>query len=196
MDEKRKKTILFIGTVIVAIMFVTSYAAFGNNGIPTTSTTTQRQTTYYSTGTSNAAVTGYGSSISVVLLNKSASNTLNSTISQLEANNTITNFIPTSRGYVLYAPGNAPYVVQQAFLSSLPVNSISLNGSERVVIPNSFILFYYGSAIHVYTNVTNFTVTVSKLSPIGASTRVNIQALVLPNGQIYNNEIQVAWVGH
>ncbi len=189
--EKRKKMMLFLGAMVVGVMFVTSYAAFGNNGSAPTSSTTITQSTYPVFGSANAVVTGYGSSLSVTLVNQSADNALNSTLSALESNGTITNFIPTSNGFIVYAPGNAPYTVQQAFYSSLPPNSIALNGSESVSIPSRMVLYYYGTAINVYTNITNFSVPAQMLKPTGANVPVSVQALVLPNGNVYNNNIQV-----
>lgn len=190
-QEKRKKMVLFIGAMVVGVMFVTSYAAFGNNGSTPTSSTTIAQSTYPVFGSANAVITGYGSSLSVTLVNQSASNALNSTLSALESNGTITNFIPTSNGFIVYAQGSAPYTVQQSFQSSLPPNSIALNGSESVSIPKKMVLYYRGTAINVYANITNFSVYVHMLKPTGANISVNVQALVLPDGDVYNNNIQV-----
>jgi hypothetical protein len=190
--QQRKKTLLFIGAMIVAVMFVTSYAAFGTNGsVPTTSTTI-KQATYVVFGSVNAVIIGYGSSLNVALINKSLGNMLNSTLSNLEANSIITNYVPTPGGVVVYAPGNSPYVVQQAFFGSFPANSIAINGTELVKLPQSFTLFYYGTAIRVYPNATNFTVPSQLLKKIGANTTVRVQALTLPNGFVYKNNIQVS----
>ncbi len=40
MEAKTKKMIFFIGAIFVGIIFLTSYAAFGNNGSATTVTST------------------------------------------------------------------------------------------------------------------------------------------------------------
>ncbi len=190
--QQRKKTLLFIGAMIVAVMFVTSYAAFGTNGsVPTTSTTI-KQATYVVFGSVNAPVIGYGSSLTIGLVNKSLGSMFNSTLANLEANSIITNYVPTPGGVVVYAPGNSPYVVQQAFFGSFPANSIAINGTELVKLPQSFTLFYYGTAIRVYPNATNFTVPSQLLKKIGANTTVRVQALTLPNGFVYKNNIQVS----
>ncbi len=190
-QERKKKLTLFIGAIVVGVMFVTSYAAFGSNGSAPTSSTTIRQNTYAVFGSVNAIVTGYGSSLMITLDNKSAGNALNSTLSRLEANNTITNFIPTTGGFLVYATGNFPYTAQETLYGSLPQNSISLNGTEVISTPNAFVLYYYGTAIDVYTNITNFTVPSSLLKPIGYKTKVNVQALVLQDGRVYDSNIQV-----
>ena len=127
-------------------------------------------------GNVNALVTGYSSALNIGLINKSLGNMLNSTLLNLESNNIITNYVPTPGGVVVYAPGNSPYAVQQVFFGSFPVNSITINGTELVKLPGSFTLYYYGTAIRVYPNVTNFTVQSQLLKKIGANTSVRVQA--------------------
>ena len=190
--ERKRKLALFAGAIVVAIMFLTSYAAFGSNGTAQSTTTSIKQSTYPVFGNANAVVIGYGSSVSVTLIDINASGALNSTLSKLEANSTITNFIPTATGFIVYAPGSAPYTVQEAFGSALPHNAIALNGTESIRIPSSLVLYYYGTETNVHTNTTNFTIPVQELKPTGSNVSVSIRALVLPDGNVYQNNIQVS----
>lgn len=190
--DKKRKLILLAGALIVGVMFVTSYAAFGTNGSTQTSSTTVKQTTYPVFGSVNAIVNGYGSSITVTLLDGNASAKLNSTLAGLESNSTVTNFIPTGNGFVVYAPGNDPYAAQQAILAQLPDNSVAIQGTEIVGIPGTFTLYYYGTGIKIYTNITNFTVPAQPLARRGSNISVSVQALVMPNGYVYNKNIVVS----
>ena len=72
--EKRKKTIMFIGSMIVALMFVTSYLAFGNNnsGVSTTTyTTTIKGSTLVVSGETNATIVNYTPNFRITLNNAS-----------------------------------------------------------------------------------------------------------------------------
>ena len=117
---------------------------------------------------------------------------INQTLSNLEANNSINDYIQTSGAFIIYASQLTPYQLQQLFLSKLPANSIALNGTERITIPKIITLYYYGRPISVYTNTTGFTISTAALKPLNATLPVSIEAIVLENGAVYQNNIKVS----
>ncbi|HUC39180.1 MAG TPA: hypothetical protein VL944_03565 [Candidatus Acidoferrum sp.] len=191
MDAKKRKAALFIGAIVIAVMFVTSYVAFGSNGGASSTTTSIGQAAYPVFGTVNALVTGYGSTLTVFLTNSSVGGALNTTLTNLEANGSIANYLSTPSEFIIYASGSNAYSLQQLFGSTLPANSIRINATEKIMIPQTITLYYYGQAIRTYPNIFNFTISSAALQPIGANTTVNVQALVTSTGQVYNNNLGV-----
>lgn len=190
--KNRKQLILLAGTIVVAVMFISSYAAFGGNGGQSTTTTSVAQSTLPVFGNANAVVTGYASSLTVSLNDKNASGAVNKTLSELESNGSINDYIQEPSSFIIYAANENPYQIQQLFLSRLPGNSISINSTEKVAIPAILTLYYYGRPVSVYTPVSNFTLSSSLLSPIGSNVVVSVQALVTQAGQLYGDNIQVS----
>ncbi len=194
-DEKkanRKKLLFLIGAVVVAVMFISSYAAFGNNSGPGATTTSIKQATLPVFGTANAIVTGYASSLTLIVRQGNATGIINQTLSNLEANNSINDYIQTPGMFVIYASKSTPYQLQQLFLSKLPANSIAINGTERVAIPKIITMYYYGRPISVYTNTTGFIISTAALKPLNSTITVNVEAIVLESGAVYQNNIQVS----
>ncbi len=189
--ERKKRYALLLGSIVVAVMFITSYAAFANNGSVPTSTTTIQETTYYVTGQANALVTGYSSTLTVYTSNNSTASQMQSLLSSMESNGSISNYLTAGNQYILYTTGMTPYAAQQAITGSLPANSVAINGTERVQLPQSVSTSYYGKAVTIYPSVLNFTISTPMLLPVGASASVTVHALVLGNGQVYDSNIQV-----
>ncbi len=191
--SKRNKIIMFLGSVVVAVMFITSYAAFGNNGGTTVTTTVKPTKTYYVSGSTNALVTGYGSEATLVLKNNSQSNYINLTLSKLESSNYIYNYNKFGNSYLVELSSNFSSYNLQIYLSnSIYSNSIQLNATENVKIPDVLDLYNYGSLVHIYTTNTNFSISKYVLVPINSIIPVNVQAIVTANGTVYNNSISVS----
>ena len=72
MEAKKKRLIFLFGSILVAIIFLSSYAAFSNNGSPTSVTTTAKaQSTVFVTGDTNGLITNYSDVALVSILNNS-----------------------------------------------------------------------------------------------------------------------------
>ncbi len=189
----RKQLLFLVGAVIVAVMFVSSYAAFGSGGGVSSASTSIKQSTYVVFGSANAVVTGYMNSITLIVKQGNVTGTINQTLSGLEANSSINDYILASGTFVIYASKSNPYQLQQLFLSKLPPNSIAVNATERIAIPN--VIALGPQPLSVYTNMTNFTLSVARLQPLGGNLTVSVQALVFEKGLnwfIYQNNIQVS----
>ncbi|MCL4389471.1 MAG: hypothetical protein M1528_02125 [Candidatus Marsarchaeota archaeon] len=190
--DKRKRLLFLIATVALAVMFVTSYAAFGSGSSISTSSTTINQQTIAVFGTSNAVVAGYGSSITLSIINSSIGGKVNSTIAALYSNGSIANYVQLPNGFTLYMANMSAYGLQELFSSTLPRNSVRINASETVKLPPSIKMYYNGNPIFVRSSILNFSLQRSPLLQEGSTVSVNVQALVLLNGSVYNGNIRVS----
>ncbi len=194
MDEKLRKRLMFLGTLFVAIAFISSYAAFNYSTSTVTSTTTTTATkTYFVSGTANGTVSGYSNG-ALVLLNRSANASVgNATVkilSGLEANGSISSYIELNNSFqVLLSTINA-YSLEQLVDTGLGSNSIaSVNASSYIVLPSRMTLYLNTQSVAVTLQQTNFSINLYPISPVGTKVKLKINALVAPNGTVYDNQV-------
>ena len=107
---ERKKLIELIGSIFVALIFLSSYAAFGNISANASNATTTAQTqTVYAAAVTNATIASYGGTMNI---NISCSNVtpvsdaLNTALTSLEKNGSVSNFYSQQASQVLVQAGN------------------------------------------------------------------------------------------
>jgi hypothetical protein len=202
--DKRKRMVMFIGTMIVAIMFVTSYLAFGNNssGTSTSSaTTTIRSSTLVVSGEANATITNYTPNFRITLSNYSTANigALNSTLSKLMSNGSISNMLPEGNGsFAIYSGLLDTYDIYKT-ISTQPIgNYIAWNATAVISLPQYLTLYYGSHAINVSVGSFVSQTGVSSISLLGSKIKVNVLAQVYLSSNtfpeaytVYNNEIEV-----
>lgn len=197
MDTKTKKLIFFIGSLFVAIIFLSSYAAFGNNGNSSTTTSTiKQQQTFFSTGTSTATVINYSDVVNITLrsgVNKSAIN-MSGLLSQLQANGTIQNYIYSNGNYQVILYGVSAYNLQQLLYKDPVLNgNVDVGAATYVTLPKTVMLYYGGQQpINVYLNNRNYSVYLNNVQQKGSVINVSISALLTANGSIYNNQFRIS----
>lgn len=196
MDEKKKKFILFLGSVFVAVIFLTSYASFGNNRAMTTSaTTTVIVRSFPAFGSSTATVTGYGAAAHVGIgANASAaSNAMPGLLSILQSNGTINNYIGSNRSYEVYSSKIDAYALQGLLRSAVnQSNAITVTATAYIRLPQNLTLYYSTYPINVYLNGRNYSVNMTNLKAVGSTVNVSVSALVTSNGLVYNNQLSVS----
>ena len=198
MDAKRKKMIFLFGSIFVAIIFLSSYAAFNNNNTKGTSTTTIKPpTTYFSIGSSNAVISNYSDIAYVKLLNNSngSENTFTEIISRLVSNGSVLNYIYSNYSYEVVLSTISPYGLQQLLNANTMLNgTVAVGSTIYVTLPRSIILVPVGSgqAIPVSLNNRNYSVYTANVSAIGSTVNVSISALLERNGSVYNNQFRVS----
>lgn len=108
---ERKKLIELVGSIFVALIFLSSYAAFGNiSANASNATTTSQAQTVYAAAVANATIASYGGTINI---NISCSNVtavsgvLNAALASLEKNGSVSNFYSQQASQVLVQAGNA-----------------------------------------------------------------------------------------
>ena len=94
----------FVGALFVAVIFLTSYAAFSGNSSRNTTSTTSTVATYYAVGSTNAAITGYNSTLFVnvsckgILQNQTV-NRINAVATQLENNGSVLTYSSSGNNF-------------------------------------------------------------------------------------------------
>ncbi|MEM3227762.1 MAG: hypothetical protein QXK65_02350 [Candidatus Micrarchaeaceae archaeon] len=182
-QEKRKKVILFIGTLIVAVMFISSYVAFGSNttnqSTTSTSITTPPTHTTFVSGVVNATVFNYSQHFTLRFRNISASAaaSLNSTLSHMEANGSVESYVLYNTSLSIYSGSSGVFGVYNA-VSRYLNPSASLNATAFITLPNVMVLYYGSYPFDVLSNNASYAVAVSSLVPVGGTISVKVNALV------------------
>lgn len=194
MESKSKKRLYLIGAIVVAVMFVTSYAAFGNNNVGTgiSSTTVASCGGYFVTGTVNSVIIGYGSSVAVTSTNQSTIfiSNLTSRLGDLQANGSISEYRLYDNGtFGVYLASINAYALQ-ILLKNIS-SQLHVNGTEDVALPHTVLLYYSGNPIHIVLPIQNFTITTNALSQLNSSATLKVYALVNKTGIVCNKQVSV-----
>ncbi|MDE1870951.1 MAG: hypothetical protein KGI06_01800 [Candidatus Micrarchaeota archaeon] len=196
MDANKKKLIFFLGSVFVAVIFLTSYAAFSNNGgASSTTTTIKSQATVFATGDSNAIVYEYGSVayVSPVNATNSSKSRLADAVSQLESTGSVQNYIETNGTFQLILNSNmSAYALQQWLYKDLGNGTARVGSNAYIRLPSSVQLHYNNAPIGVYVPISNYSVYMASVVPLNSTISVGISALLLRNGSVYNNQFRVS----
>jgi hypothetical protein len=193
--------LLLIGALFVGVIFLTSYASFGNNSVVSSTTTTVANVrTVPAFGSSTATVTGY-STTAYVRVNASfstAGNTVAETLSKLEANGSIISYLPSSAsGYEVYLQAvnsssiNA-YSLQGLLRSAVNrSNAITITAVAYVELPSNITLYYNMQPIPVPVVNRGYSVNMTDLDSLGSKLNVSVSALITSNGSVYRNQLVV-----
>jgi hypothetical protein len=194
-QKKSKQLTIFLLSLFVAVIFVTSYAAFNNSAYfgTTATTTVQGGQTYFVTGVTNGIVSGYGTSAQIIITgNGTASTEVGNILQQMQINGSITEYFPYGSGYDAFLNTINPYALQQLLVTMAPPNTITINATSVVTLPNTIQLYYSTQAIKVMVPSRNYTLTIMPLQSIGSNVPLSVRALVTASGSIYNNQISVS----
>lgn len=197
MDAKKKKIIFVLGAIFVAVIFLSSYAAFSNNGTAATTTSTiKSESTFYAFGSSTAIVTNYSDIANVTLINStnSSKGQVSNAISELEANGTVQNYIYTDNSYQVVLSSISPYQLQQFIYNKTNMtNTISVGSTAFVMLPGNVTLYYTNQPIRVSLANRNYSLYISKAVAINTTVNVSISGLLARNGSIYDGQFRVAY---
>lgn len=193
----RKQLIQLLGSIFVALIFLFSYASYGNFGTPGGKTTTTTvPPTYYATGNANATVLGYGSVMTATArCNSSIQNATVSRISNsliaLQKNGSINNYYPTTpSSFTLYA-GSENTIQLYAFvnknLNSTSILCTSFKSQTVIQLPQTVQFFVNSQKVNIQipTALRNQTISATVLN--SRSMPIRIAALLTQNGIIYGN---------
>ncbi len=191
---KKKKTqgyILLAGTLIIAVIFITSIAALGNGGNSNTQSTTTvppRAATYLGIGYANATVAGYGNKFIITLinatpdLNASVSNVLN----ELSLNGSVLALIPSGNSYTVYQGNMSAYGVMQLLYSGVGANALALNATLQMSLPASVTLYINSNPVMVDLPANRtYSLQANSLYGVGTNIPVKLQASVYQNSSLY-----------
>jgi hypothetical protein len=178
----------------VAVIFVTSYAAFNNNGAPpATTTTVGAVNTIYVYGTANGVVVNYTSQALITVTNKSQMSELNTTLGVLEANGTVNFASYNSTTYEAVLSGINTYQLYLYLSNSLTDANIIVGGPAYIRLPGTINMHYSASStlFPITFPPRNYTVNLARTVPIGSAIPIKISAIIETNGTIFNGQIKL-----
>ncbi len=184
MDSKKKKMVLFLGSMLVAIMFLTGIAGLGGGGgVPSSNAPTAAHklhitNTFLAVGIVNATVYGYGSSIKLVLYNDSYANYTAAVLTSMESNGSITTFTQSPEAFQLYAGKYDAYQVYLKLANNLGSSNFSFSVPEYVRLSPYAKLSVRNTTIEVNTSLEQDYQLYANLTKPNSTVETKVMALV------------------
>ncbi|MCL4372402.1 hypothetical protein M1373_03735 [Candidatus Marsarchaeota archaeon] len=195
MEKKTKNAILFIGSLLVAIMFITSYAASSNNNNAITTTVKPKSTSgYFASGYANAIVTDYSPTV-LIAVKPSAANSimpaLSDYLSALEANGTIEQYVPENNAFLVEQNSSSYAYALQSDLYSRFQNNITLNTSVYLQLPKYAKLTVGTYTYEALMGNSTYALHITPLPKLNSTVYVKINTLVSANGTVMPSSTQI-----
>ncbi len=203
-EQKRKleakNTILFLGSLVVAIMFITSYAASGNNSNSSTTTTVAYN---YSgavpmTGTANAIVANYTDSPTITISSSSYNSSelaVTNYLNSLENNGAIITYSPSGNQFsVLLNSSMSAYELQEGLYSRFGSNA-TVSGTVYIRLPKTVRMYEGTQGFTLNAPTSEYAVKISPLPSLGSNASVHILELISSKGQFMPNQTEVTVLG-
>lgn len=191
MNSKTKKLLIFLGTLFVAISFISGYASVNNNyNISSTSTTSVPAKADFASGVVNGIVSGYSNSATLRLngstANSNTANEVSGLLVELQDNGTINSYDNNgfNNSYQVFLSTINAYQFAELVNSKLSSNTITIvNASSTVTLPSKVTLSVNGQQVpNILLTLRNYSVNLSPLKAINSTVRVKINTLVWLNG--------------
>jgi hypothetical protein len=202
MEQEKRKKLILIGTLAMAIIFITSLTSLSNNGSANSTTTTIKpENTTLAIGYANAIVSSYGSRLTISFSNTSGnlSSKVSSELAILSKNGSVNDFIPSGNSFIIY-PGNmsAYGIVSAINGTAMGKGGFYVNATTNLKLPSVLSLYSNGQLLptRVPANQT-YGLQSNSLESIGSTITVKVQALVYANAtgsgaySIYNNNVLI-----
>lgn len=198
---EKKKIVELIGSIFVAVIFLSSYAAFGGlSGGTNSTTTTISQQTFYAVAHGNANITSYGPVLNVNISCSNITNVsdkLNGALTALERNGSVSNFYAQQASQVLVQNGSmSTYRVFQLLAESIgsgtnctefdsPSANIRLQQRMNFNVPQQ----RSSIIILVPDNLQKYTLPVKLVQNMSSSINVTVSTLLTLDGTIYGSMV-------
>ena len=195
--EKNNKALLLIGTIIISIMFVSSYVSFGNTPTATTTTTIQQVTGYPVIGYVNSTILGYKNNSVVKLSGQSVnySGAISGILSKMQSNGSISSYVPLGNQFDVYTVRIDPNGLQSAIRYGLASNAllgINVSAIAIVSLPQYTKLYFHNQSVSVASPALNTTLGLVNPPAVNSSLRLKVFAVVSANGTIISNQFNVS----
>lgn len=199
---ERKKLTQLLLSIFIALIFLSSYAAFVNNTNSNQSHTNPHTTitppqTLYAYGFSNASIIGYNNTMNLLIACKNKANSsfissqLTQMFSRLEKNNTVSNYYPIQNTILVQAGNTDAHGLYRYIINNVNASVVScLNFSSTAIVqlPSQLRLSIGKQTYTIYVpqNMSVYQLPVF-LSPFVVNQiNVKISALVAANGTLYS----------
>jgi hypothetical protein len=203
-EQKRKleakNTILFLGSLVVAIMFITSYAASSNNSNSSTTTTVAYN---YSgavpmTGTANAVVANYTDSPTITISGSSYNSSelaVTNYLNSLENKGAIITYSPSGNQFSVLLNGSFNSFELQEGLYSRFGSNATVGGTVYIRLPKTVRMYDGTQGFTLNAPTSEYAVKISPLPELGSNVSVHILALISSKGQFVPNQTDVTVLG-
>ena len=205
MNSKSKKTLMFLFSIFVGVVFITSLATLGlsspNQQTPANNTVVKQPSvaTIVASGEVNATIVGYSKIFDISLDNASSQSgtEVSNGLETLSASGAVSNFAPTGSGFIVYS-GNrsADYIVAYLYNTTGSNSTFVVNATAKVGLPYNVTLYNQRNAFNVVMNNGTESVKMDSVPPIGSKMKVDVLASIFQSSsgifntyQIYNNTI-------
>jgi len=193
----RKKMIEFIGALFVAVIFLTSYAAFSSNSAVNTTSASTTVVTYYLVGYTNAAITGYNNTLFVNVscngtLQNQTFNKINAVATQLENNGSVLTYSSSGNSFRI-GPQNMNskdiYDYMYAKLGSNSTNCTLFSTNATVELPGLIQMHVQGQSIAVKIpySVAIRQINLELNRSMSSTLPLRVAVLITANGTAYGN---------
>ena len=191
---ERKKLIELIGSIFVAFIFISSYAAFGvspsSQGPKPKSNSTQLRFIYAS-AFANATIYNFSNTFTISY--KCDDSKVNATLQSLESNGSVANYYQISPNSIYVDSGTMSTASLLSYLSNtLNSSCTSLSATAKVALPSKLSFYFPSSrssfALSIPSSMRYYSVPVLFNSSLH-SINVSIAAIVEANGTIYNMSV-------
>jgi hypothetical protein len=188
--NKRRNLILFIGALFVALIFITSYAAFSNNGTNSSSTSTiVSAKTFFVTASANAVILNYSYLASIYNVSANQTIKMNATLDSMQSNGTVSSYFYSNSTYRVILQGINAY--QLSLLLHNTTNA-KVGSLAYLRLPKQVNAYYTGSSsIPVTLPSSNYSVFLNNIVPPNTTIPVTLTALITANGLVYNNQVRI-----
>ena len=187
----------FVGALFVAVIFLTSYAAFSSNSAATTTSTSSTVATYYAVGSTNAAITGYNNTLFVNVsckgtLQNQTFDKINAIATQLENNGSVLTYSSSGNSFQI-GPQNmnskSIYEYMYAKLSSNSTNCTVFSTTATVELPGLIQMDVQGQsiAVNVPYGVAMQQISLKLNQSMASSLPLRVAVLVTANGTVYGS---------
>ena len=193
----RKKAIEFVGALFVAVIFVTSYAAFSSQSQTSTTSTSSAVATYYAVGYANAAIVGYNSTLFVNTTCKGALgnqtvNRINAIATALENNGSVLTFSSSGSNFQIGPLAMNSKKIYDYVYSKLDANSTDctlFSTTATVELPGSINMSVQGQklAVSIPSSIAMQQIDLKLNQSVPSALPLRVAVLVTQNGTVYGS---------
>ena len=193
----RKKTIEFLGALFVAVIFLTSYAAFSSNSPANTTSTSSVVATYYAVGSANGTIAGYNSTLYVNVscrgaLGNQTINRINAIATDLENNGSVLTYSSSGNSFQIGPQSMNSKSIYSHIYSSISPNSTSCTGFSTIAtvdLPSYIEMNVQGQSIKVAVpgRLSSQQISMQLNQSMPSAIPLRIAALITQNGTIYGS---------
>lgn len=200
MEKRSKEIMFFLGSVFVALIFLSSMIGSGNviSGPSGGQGQQKNVTTFFAAGTVNATVTGYESSAVVTLANESLDNETNTLLLGLEDNGSVTTYNQMGNQFSIYLGTMDSYGLQGMLSDRLGNSSFTISSRMLVSLPGIVTLHAYNQSIPVRFKQGSYSLSATHMEAVNSSMPMYVSAIVAfvnNSYEVYNGNVSVRSAG-